>query len=800
MHRRYSQHVGVTRIAAFSVLPASMLMFGTAPINTASAQSEGAQGRATLEVVTVTARKREESIMEIPMAVSALSAEDLENRGVKNLSDVASFAPGFHSTNQLAGSAAGRNDRAGKQVTFRGLSVSSGLVFIDGAPMTGTATPELQDIERVEVLKGPQSAYFGRSTFSGAVNFITRDPGEEFRGRLRVEAGNYDLVDVSGSLEGALIPGYLTARVSARYMDQEGQYDNYSEPGEALGDRTTKSGSITLMFTPTDNLTIRAMGSLVRDDDGAPAQLALKPPDMNCDLGGTKGPWWCGDLPDSDKINPAYYSGQYQMNDVARSVLLDNIGNAATIFDPYWNDDAGLKRDSIYSNLRIDYEFDSGYTLSSLTAYTKEKYQSILNLSFRDGTNVPNNFGTYTPNIWWFVATQQKTEDFSQEIRLSSPDDGAFRWLVGLSYMEISVPGGSGVYGITPFGPGIVSTPSLNESETPALFGGVYWDVTDRLTLSGELRYQEDKLVRQALVNALGQRVPGERYEATFESWSPRVIADFDFTDDHNGYVSWSQGVRPGGFNVAYAVQPPEVQAMLPGTGLTFDEEKLTNYEVGLKSTWLDGSAQTRLAVYYAKWEDGQLSNSLTFTPPGGNLNIVTVTANVGEVELQGVELEGELQVTSNLMLSATLGYTDTEIKSYICGDCLGIDGTTTSAIGNRLPQSAKVSGTLSAEYSDLAFGDYDWYGRVDWTYRGDMFVTAANYAIIPERHLTNLRFGLRGGGMGLEAYVANLFDDRTLSNASLGSEALFTFGTGQEVRLAPAEKRRFGIKATYSF
>jgi len=798
MHRKLLQPAGSRRAARLSVLPVSLAVLAPLPTNVAMAQESGET--LSLETVTVTARKREESIMEIPMAVSALSAEDIESRGVRNLSDVAQFTPGFHSTNQTAGASNGRNDRSNKQVTFRGLSVSSGLVFIDGAPMTGTATPELQDIVQVEVLKGPQSAYFGRSTFSGAVNFITRDPGEELKGRVRAEAGNYDLVDVSGSLEGALVPGYLTARISARHMEQEGQYKNFAEPGETLGDRDTNSGSVTLKFTPTANLSIRAMGSWVRDHDGPPAQLALKAADMNCNLGGTRGPWWCGELPDSDRINPAYYSGQYQINDTARRVLLDNVGNFSTIFDPYWNDEAGLKRDSIYSNLRIDYEFDNGYELSSLTAYTKEKYQQILNLSFRDGQNVPNTFGTFTPHIWWLAASQQKTDDFSQEIRLSSPQDGAFRWLVGLSYMEISVPGGSGVFGITPRGPGIVSTPVLNESETPAVFGGVYWDVTARLTLSGELRYQEDKLVRQALTNALGQRVRGTRYEAAFESWSPRVIADFDFTDDHNGYVSWSRGVRPGGFNVAYAVQPPSVQAMLPGVGVTFEEEKLTNYEVGMKSTWLDGRAQTRAAVYYAKWEDGQLSNSLTFTPPGGNLNIVTVTANVGEVELQGVELEGEFQATSDLMLAATFGYTDSEIKSYICGDCLSIDGSTTSAIGNRLPQSSKLTGTVSAEFTRAAFGDYDWFSRLDWLYRGDSFVTAANYAIIPDRQLTNLRFGVRGNGISVEAYVANLFDDRTVANASLGSEALYTFGTGQEVRYSPAEKRRFGVTAIYSF
>jgi len=800
MNRISLQQVG-TKATALSLLPASLLALSMAPTNVAMGQEAAASESITLEVVTVTARKREESIMEIPMAVSALSAEDIDNRGVTNLSQVAQFTPGFHSTNQVAGASNGRNDRSGKQVTFRGLSVSSGLVFIDGAPMTGTATPELNDITQIEVLKGPQSAYFGRSTFSGAVNFITRDPSEELKGRVRLEAGNYDLVDVSGAIEGAIIPGVLTARVSGRHMEQTGQYKNFAEPGETLGDRSTDSGSVTLKYTPTDSLTVRAMGSWVRDQDGPPVQAALKPGDMNCNLGGTRGPWFCGKLPDSDKINPQYYSGQYRFNDQARDVLLNNTNGFATIFDPYYSDEAGLKRDSIYSNLRIDYEFDNGYELSALTAYTWEKYQQVLNLSFRDGQNVPNNFGTYTPNIWWFVASQQKTEDFSQEIRFSSPENRAFRWLVGLSYMEISAPGGSGVYGITPRGPGIVSTPVLNESDTPAIFGGAYWDVTDRLTLSGELRYQEDTLVRQALVNALGQRVSGTRYETTFYSVSPRMIADFDFTDDHNGYVSWSQGVRPGGFNVAYAVQPPEVQAMLPGVGVTFDEEKLTNYEVGLKSVWMDGRAQTRLAIYYAEWEDGQLGNSLTFTPPGGNLNIVSVTANVGQVDLQGVELEADFQATTNLKLTGSLAYTDSEIKSYICGDCLTIDGTTTSAIGNRLPQSSKINGALSADYSNLLVGDFDWFGRVDWVYRGNSYVTAGNYAIIPERQLTNVRFGVRNnGGLTVEGYVMNLFDDRTVSNASLGSEALYTFGTGQEVRYAPAEKRRFGVRATYSF
>ncbi|HEY6644641.1 TonB-dependent receptor [Povalibacter sp.] len=799
MHRSILRSAGATKVAKLGLVPASLLAFAVTPINVAVGQEEGSA--VTLEVITVTARKKEESIMEIPMAVSALSAEDIDNRGVTNLAQVAQFTPGFFSTNQTAGASNGRNDRSGKQVTFRGLSVSSGLVFIDGAPMTGTATPELQDIAQIEVLKGPQSAYFGRSTFSGAVNFITRDPGEELKGRIRAEAGNYDLVDVSGAIEGAIVPGILTGRVSARHMDQTGQYKNFAEPGETLGDRSTNSGSVTLKFTPTDNLSIRAMGSWVRDDDGAPAQLALKRADMNCDLGGTKGPWFCGNLPDSDKINPQYFSGQYQFNQQARDVLLNNTSNFATIFDPYYKDEAGMKRDSIYSNLRVDYEFDSGYELSALTAYTKEKYQSVLNLSFRDGQDVPNTYGTYTPHIWWLVASQQKTEDFSQEIRLSSPDNRAFRWLVGLSYMEITAPGGSGVYGITPRGPGIVSTPILNESETPAIFGGAYWDVTDRLTLSGELRYQEDTLVRQALVNALGQRVPGVRYESTFYSVSPRFIADFDFTDDHNGYVSWSQGVRPGGFNVAFAVQPPEVQALLPGVGVTFDEEKLTNYEIGLKSRWMDGRAQTRLAVYHSVWEDGQLSNSLTFTPPGGNLNIVGVTANVGKVDLDGVELEAEFQATTNLLLSGSFGYTDSEIKSYICGDCLAIDGSIDSALGKRLPQSSKLTGNLSAEYSDLLFGDYDWFGRADVIYRGDSFVEAGNYAIIPERYLTNVRVGVRGvSGLTVEGYVNNLFDDRTVSNASYGSEALYSFGTGHEVRYAPAEKRRFGVRATYSF
>jgi iron complex outermembrane receptor protein len=768
-----------------------------------------------LEEIVVTARKREESLMQVPLAITAFTSKDIESAGLKNLTEVSQFTPGLFSVSQVGGGS-GRNDRSSKTVVVRGFSISPALIFLDGAPVgnppiSGSATPEVDDVARVEVLKGPQSAYFGRSTFSGAINFITKDPSfDRFKGRVRAEYASFNSTDDSISLEGPLVEDKVAARLNAHYMNKGGQYTNAADTAVKLGQQSTASVSAQVMLKPSDALRIKGFFTYMRDDDGPPAQIALKPPaDMNCNLGGTRngGLWYCGEIPTIDKIPASYISAQWTIDSRARSVLIDNVSNFPTAYDPHYLQHGGLRRDAIHTNLNMDYTFAGGWTANSITAYHQEKVAEISNLSFRDGQGVKNNFGAAIPGtrpyILWLVMVQGKNHDFSQELRLSSPSDRKLRVLVGANYLRNVNPGGAGVYGETPIGNLVLSSTTYQSSSTPALFGGVYYDVLPKLTVSGEVRYQWDKIHQQALTTSTGALIPGggPLFEQTFGSFSPRVTADYKYAENSTAYALWSRGYRPGGFNVQLAVQPPSVLAQFAvfGVGIPYKQERLDNFEVGLKSSWLDGRAQTRLALYKELWRQGQVPVNIIFTLPTGGVNQIQAVANVGAVNLQGAEAEAEFQVTKNLLVSGTFSLADSNIRVFTCGDCVTIRGVD-NGVGNKLPQAPKYQWSLSAEYTDHLAGAYDWYARVDYSHRGSLFIEYANVAKIGAKENVNLRIGVRRDNLQIEGFVKNLTQDTTAIAATLGPEALFTFASGQEIRTGLPDKRTFGIRANYSF
>ena len=433
---------------------------------------------------------------------------------------------------------------------------------------------------------------------------------------------------------------------------------------------------------------------------------------------------------------------------------------------------------------------------------------NIVNLTFRDGTGVPNPL-SFLPNtaadVKWLVATQGESEDFSQEIRLVSPQDQRLRWLAGASFLELTNPGGTGVYGTTPFGNAVVSNTFRSRSSTPAVFGGVFFDITNDLTFSGELRAQRDSIFRQPLTGPPTVLIPGggPRFNATFNSLAPRATLDWKFAEAQMVYVQVARGYRPGGFNTTFSAQTPEIQALFPaGIGDTFDEDRLDNYELGLKSTWLGGRLQTRAAVYSARWRDGQQLTSVSFIDPTtGQANIVGVVANIGAINLRGLELEGEFQATENLVLSGTLGYNDTDIRVFVCGECREI-GPSTDVTGNELPQTPKVEWSLSASYGIQLTSEWEGFARADLTYKGSSYVTASNSAVIPASDRLNVRAGIRRDNLTLEAYARNLTYDKAPLNASIGADALFTPTTiaGREIRYALPDKRSFGIRATFDF
>ncbi len=827
----------------------AIVAFTLPAAGTAQAQNQGGSSSLELEEVTVTARKVEENLMQVPIAVTAFTAKDIESQGIKQLNDVMRMTPSFNFVNQQGGS--GRNDRSANALVFRGLFLSNnvglnagGQLFIDGAPVLGAQPPPIVDVARIEVLKGPQSAYFGRSTFSGALNFIMREPGEEFGGKAIAEISSFSSHDGSLSLEGPLFSDTLAGRITVRDFKRGGQYRNAGVTGGRLGEQTSKSVSGSLLWRPTEDLKVKLHLTGFEDDDGPPAQGALKAGEFNgrvaqdgscvpfsqapagtAALGQTASSrasfgYFCGEVPGIDSINPFVLSGDYDTSVPATAAALFSPNPNWLVFSPNFKKDGGIRRKSSQADLRIDWQFGGGYSLSSLSATHFDKTQTIIDLNYRDGRNRANpNFSAATAasRVAWqqfLLLSQGRLKDWSQELRIASPSEQRFRWTLGANYIRFFSPGGT-VYGLTEIGPLFTAAITQQEVKTPSLFGGAYFDFTDSLTLSVEARRQSDEIIVTPKIGTNGLPVTGVGATVLnnkFKSTSPRVSLDWEYAPNSTIYGLYSKGYRPGGFNAALVTSTQAtldaLRAVVPNAGLVFEEEELDNIELGIKSTWLDGRARTQLTFFKDKWKNGQVANSIPVVVAGVG-NLIGLTVNNGTADLQGFEFEGEIRATENLKLAGTFGYNDTEIKSFglgvgNCSDCNFIYGSFAGAIGNSLPTTPKVTYSVSAEYSRPVFGNYQGFSRLDYTHQGEKFTDLSNVTKVGASENANLRFGIRNEKLSVEAFVTNLTDDDTVQAALLGID-VFTFlppltPNKNELRFSPPLPRMYGLRVSYDF
>ena len=798
-----------------------------------------------LEEIVVTARKVEENLMTVPLAITAFSSEDIEAAGIKQLNDVMLMTPGFNFVNQQGSS--GRNDRSASSLVFRGLflNLNTGLnaggnLFIDGAPVLGAQPPAIVDVERIEVLKGPQSAYFGRSTFAGAINFVTREPGQDVSGKVIAEIGSWDSHDVSASLEGG-ITERLAARITARSFERGGQFTNFADPnGKKLGAQTTQSFSTSLVYKPSEALKIKAYLNAFRDNDGPPAQGALKADSFTgrATIDGSCVPfsqapagtaalgqaansrasfgYICGKLPTMDKIPANVISGDWDTSNPNTFRALFEPNPIWTRFDTNFNRKGGIKRESLQADVRIDYDFASGHSLTALTAAHQDKTMTLIDLNYRSGKDKVNPFNATRPTttVPWLqslLVSQGRFRDWSQELRLTSPQEQRLRWTIGGNYFDGYSPGGT-VYGLLPSGPSFTASITEQKVRTPAVFGAVYFDLTEQLTLSVEGRYQWDKISQTPLVAPPGVATTGvaaETLSETYTSFSPRISVDYQITEDTLLYALFSRGYRPGGFNAALKTSPPALVTTLlqvvPTAGVSFDQEQLDNYEAGIKSTFFDGRARATLTFYKNKWLDGQVGSTVALP---GFTNLITVTVNNGEADLQGIEFEGQFQATRQLKLSGTFAYNKSELVSYgvgsggNCADCNLVYGNFGGALGNRLPTTPKITYSLSAEYGDKLTASTDWYGRVDWMHQGEKYTDFSNVAWVGASNNMNARIGVRNDRLSLELFGNNLTNNKVLTAALLGIDA-FTFlvpPNKNELRFSPPLPRSWGVRATYKF
>ena len=657
----------------------------------ADAEAAAADADATGEIL-VTARRKSENILKTPISISALTAEDIAAKGTTTIQDIAQSVPGLNV--QSVATQGGRSDRSFTSIQLRGFVPSSSAaqttsIFIDGAPVSvATATQALTNPERVEIIKGPQSALFGRQTFAGALNIVTKKPSDDLTGSIVLSAGTRANYDVQAEISAPIIKDVLSFRASVRALGRHGSYENHFVNGQTLGDQTTKTGSLAIEFTPTSNLTIKAFGLATELKDGpaatgliaargTPAGQNLIVGQSNCNIvnsAGVSNPFFCGVAPGLSPLAPSANTANTPaiVNFLARTT--------GRILTP----DEGVNGYGLVNHFRhyhfnVDWALgDSGITLSSLTAFNNEKKSELADLDNYYSVSVTGTNPTTGANLFpvegyynFPFLIEAKSHDFSQEFRASFENGGPLHASAGGSYLFQRNQSGSG----SPY-LNTLSFSGAAQSRTAGVFGSLGYDISDQFTISADARYQIDKVYAFAgqggIFNAAVSIPEGDLIvKKTYKNFLPRVIGQFNITPRNMVYASYSKGVNPGQFNTNFITSPePSVResAARLGFQVAVDPEKITNYEIGAKGRL--GIVRYDAAAYYADWTNQIQSQQITFPSDGRGPSQVgaplgySAAVNSGRVIVKGLEANLGIDVATGLTLDVAGAYVDTYIKS----------------------------------------------------------------------------------------------------------------------------------------
>ncbi len=758
-----------------------------------------ADAGASAEIV-VTARKRTESIQDVPLSIQAFSSEQLATSNIGDLADLAAFAPGLTLFENV--------DRGYGQVFIRGMqnvppvgdtSRELASIFIDGIYFTGGVSAiNTDNLERVEVIKGPQSALFGRSTFSGAVNFITKTPGNTLSGSVRATAQTDDEYEVSANIEGPIVKDVLAARVSGRFRDFGGQYTN-SFNGAPLGEERDFSVSGQLYFTPGERVTAKLTASYLTQNDGPPssALVGRKPThNFTAPSGVTL---FKGQVP-----FPTVIAQNTIPTDPALIKAFPGFAQFDTTpgADRFSFRQTGLRRNFLFTSLDLNIEIADGYTLSYLGGYSDENANRTQDFEL----SATNNY---------FLSRRTDSRSYSNEVRFASPDTGRFRWLIGAYYLRQTLferdPGaifGSDIGFFGPLVPGTIlvgAGPRVivdRKIDNYAVFGSLAFDVTDKLSLSAEGRYQKDD-IEDTLSRATGQTLSGST-----KSFLPRFIAQYKASNDLMIYASAAKGLRPTTINSQFAALTPAQQGILRATypeakiDILAPAESIWSYELGTKARLADGKLLFNINGYYSYWKDSQDLQSL-IAPIGVNGSPVgtLVTINGTDIRAYGIESDLAWYLTDQFNLGVAFAWNHTELtakrsNATIARFLLAMPS------GQRLAQTPETSGSFYAQYRGaLGSGGMSWFGRAEGLYVGNRYASVLNLAETGASFDLNLRLGIENDRYSATIFVENLLQNKTFENLRLNADCATTGAcTTQAYEAVLPHRRQFGVTLRAKF
>ena len=717
-----------------------------------------AQAQPMLEEVIVTAERRSESLQDVPMSVTVFSGDKVSDAGISGLADIALQTPNLNLTSF---------NIAEPQIFLRGIGSTNDsaasdpavAVFVDevylGRP--GGASTDLYDLDRIEVLRGPQGTLYGKNVAGGAINYFTKKPQQEFEAKAGVTVGDYDYYRLGGYVNGPLTDT-LAGKFTASVRERNGYAKNITT-GQDLEDLSSQSFRAQLLFTPTDRVDV-LLGVDYTDSSSNGESRFI-----------------------TENYTPA----------------LTGLASIPALLDIQAESIAGLdERESSHAVIqhsdkeifgfigRVDWDTDWA-VLTSITAYRESDSSWLQSLTPTEAAPPILTDPSRVPGLSEVNDGANETADqISQEFRLSSEGD-ILKWVVGLYYIKENVKRDENFETYwdprTPLAglsPGNVTYFQDATTESYAVFGQATWNATDWMALTLGTRYTEDdKEITQSAVNNLDTPIggiplvaPGYAPVSGSDSWSDTTLrASVDFNVfDQLLYVTYSEGFKSGIF--------PSTVASAEAAVTAIDPEQATNIEIGAKTEWLDSRLRFNIAYFDLDYEDLQV-----FFLQDNVLN----TGNA-DAEVSGVELDFAAAIAESFMLTGSFATMDGEYSEYVIDE----DNFT----GNDLTRAPEDTWTLTGTYT-VPFGSgatLDLVATVSHT--GDFFHEASN----DERSFqdgyeiwdASANYTSANGEWSLSLWGKNLDDELYAAHKILG-----TLGGVTNLWAAP---RTYGASFTYNW
>ena len=770
---------------------------------------------AALDEVVVTARKREESLQDIPLVVNAITAEQIERSTIQGLGDIALRTPGLNYEGYVSSGLSGGLVLRGltnTQLTNRTQNVA---VFYDGVYLPNQAMFDLglADIERVEILKGPQSALYGRNAFAGAVNYISRKPSSEWRGDATVTVGSDERRDYSAFVSGPLAGENVLVKLSYGRSEFDGTIRN-NHPGAGAGvspgnkgnvggyDNESYSAGLTLRPSETLEINLGYFDTeLLREPaaswslQGAASNLfgLTVFNDLNClprtVFGAPRNTAWCGELPATRPQVP----GDTRLPDVVidpRQLGL-NGGSSVTTAIASWDITESLEL--FYEYGRAEYEgFGGGPN-------DRDPVRGS-NVQFLIGSPVPvfRNVVDSRPN--------GNLEATSHELRLQSAAGNPLSWLAGAYYSDVDeyttgISINAPVLGSASIAADIRNSnlsASRFEDRIKAVYGSLDYRLTDAWSVAAEARYNDERKAIFRLTTSTGAPVvntpaaPQSTFqEKTYKSTTWRGTISWQPAESLLAYLSAAKGEKAGGFNTA---RNPDLQG-------AFDPETNTTIELGLKSEWLDRRLRLNGAVYTIDWKD--IQGAAPQRGPGVVPTDANVIENRGGAESTGIEVELGYVFTDNFSVTLAASYNDPRYKdatflaaTVFCDGVRCTNGSIVNGVGNNnidgnsLERQSKQSAALLLTYTGEMAG-FDFYSNVDFNYQSKQFLEALNLGNTGDRFLTNAKLGIANENWDVSLWSKNLFDERYVANS-------FVIFFANSYVASLGEGRQYGLTVKY--